>query len=336
MSDKARLLMLVGLPASGKSSLAREMLEGREDIIYLSSDKIREELYGDESIQKDHSQVFVLMAQRTKEALKSGKHVIYDATNVSRKKRKGLLQQLPRNIEKTVVYMATDYNDVLAQNELRERNVPKHSIDRMYKTMQIPIYSEGWDNITILHHDNTLNTELPKQVSDAIRAGVLLGREGYELMQFLATYFNPFSDVYELSQDSKYHNFSVSRHIYYVYKEVLDNYETEDETEREMMLWTALLHDVGKKFSKSFYNRKGEETRYANFIGHENVSSQMAVIILKQLGFGDEFIHTVATLIQFHMYLLDSNANRDKLLGYVGEDLYKKLEFLRDADTKAH
>lgn len=339
--EQLRFLMLIGLPASGKSTFAKELIEGedgakRDDIRYLSSDKIREELYGDESVQTDPSKVFELMRIRTLDALKEGKHVIYDATNISRKKRKGLLQQLPKEVVKTAVYMATDYGTAKNQNENRDRVVPQGVIDKMYKNFQIPIYSEGWDNIVFQYDDDTMQNDFPKQFTDAVRAGVLFGREGYELMNFLATYFQEFFNIWDMPQDSKYHSLSVSRHTYYVYKHVLDSYKTEDETEKEMMLWTALLHDTGKHFCKSFVNRKGEETRYANFIGHENVGSQLAVSLLKRMGFDENFIHTVAILIQFHMYLLDQNANKDKLKEYVGNDLFKKLEFLREADTLAH
>ena len=62
----------------------------------------------------------------------------------------------------------------------------------------------------------------------------------------------------------------------------------------------------------------------------------MAVHFLHKMNFDDEFIHKVVTLIQFHMYLLDKRANRDKLKRYVGEEMFKKLEFLREADTIAH
>jgi putative nucleotidyltransferase with HDIG domain len=334
MFGKPRFLMLIGIAGSGKSTVAEELMEERDDIIYLSSDEIRIELFKDVNNQENNTKVFEAMLERTKEALKEGKHVIYDATNTSRKKRKGLLQQLPKGIEKVACYVSTEYIDIVEQNNNRERVVPQHVIDRMYKSMQIPIYSEGWDKIVFFHHDNVTNNQLPKQFTEAIRAGVIFNREGYALMPFLAEYFKEFFGVYDLAQDSKHHSFSVSRHIYYVYQYVLDNYpEGED---KELMLWTALLHDVGKAFCKSFVNRKGEETRYANFIGHEYVGSQMAVHLLHKMNFDDEFIHKVATLVQFHMYLLDWKANRQKLVDYVGEDMFEKLEFLRDADTLAH
>ncbi|QPK89894.1 AAA family ATPase [Bacillus velezensis] len=332
--DKLRFIMMVGLAGSGKSTVAKELAKDRKDIVIISSDNIRLELFGDESYQGDNAKVFEEMRQRAKKSLKDGKHVVYDATNINRKKRKALLSQLPKDVEKIALYMAIPYKVTLRQNEERERSVPVNSIFGMYKNLQIPIYSEGWDKIIFEYDNETLEDDLPKQYTDAVRAGVIYGREGYELMSFLASEFmDHFFGVYDMPQDSKHHSLSVSRHIYYVYRHILENYEGDD---KEMMLWAALLHDIGKEECKSFYNRKGEEARYANFIGHEYVGSQKAVTLLKKLNFGDEFIHNVVTLVQFHMYLLDENANREKLKAYVGEEMYKKLEFLREADTLAH
>lgn len=331
--ENLKFIMMVGLPGSGKSTVALDIMKDRNDIVYVSSDDLREKLLGDVNNQDSNVDIFSKMLEITKESLNNGNHVIYDATNISRKRRKALLQQLPKTVTKVAIYVATSYKTVLEQNANRDRVVPQDVIDRMYKNLQIPIYSEGWNNILFEYDNEVIENDLPKQFTDAVRAGVLFGREGYGVLQFLAQYFNEFFDIYELAQDSKWHGFSVSRHTYYVYKHVLDNYEGGD---KELMLWTALLHDIGKHFCKSFKNYKGEETRYANFIGHENVGSQIAVNLLKRMNFEDEFIHNVTTLIQFHMYLLDEKANKDKLLGRVGEIKLNQLNFLREADTQAH
>ena len=51
-----KVYMLVGIPCSGKSSFVKE-----QNGIWISSDKIREELYGDESIQENPEKVFRVM-----------------------------------------------------------------------------------------------------------------------------------------------------------------------------------------------------------------------------------------------------------------------------------
>ena len=82
----AKLIILCGLPGSGKSAYA-ENYKAVDDAICTdftvihSSDAIREELFGDAGSQEDNVRVFELMRKRTQEDLKAGKTVIYDASN---------------------------------------------------------------------------------------------------------------------------------------------------------------------------------------------------------------------------------------------------------------
>lgn len=58
--------MLVGLPGSGKSYIAQELMEKDKNIQLFSSDKLREELWGDESIQGDNNKLFAELHNRIK------------------------------------------------------------------------------------------------------------------------------------------------------------------------------------------------------------------------------------------------------------------------------
>ena len=55
--------MMVGLPASGKSHYAK-LLSKQHNAKIMSSDSIREELYGSESVQEDSNKVFELLHRR--------------------------------------------------------------------------------------------------------------------------------------------------------------------------------------------------------------------------------------------------------------------------------
>jgi len=48
------------------------------------------------------------------------------------------------------------------------------------------------------------------------------------------------------------------------------------------------------------------------------------------------FIYEVSTLVQYHMRLLNENVNKQKIKNELGEDLFKLLEILREADMSAH
>jgi predicted kinase len=85
--------MCIGLPGSGKSYQAERFAEQYDANIH-SSDAIREELSGDINNQDINDLVFKTLHSRIKEDLCNGKNCIYDACNISYKRRKAFLQEL--------------------------------------------------------------------------------------------------------------------------------------------------------------------------------------------------------------------------------------------------
>lgn len=101
MTNFPKFYMLCGLPASGKSHYALKLQEiisnkSNEKSVIISSDKIREELYGDENIQGNSEDVFSLIHERILSNLDNGINVIYDATNLKRKYRLEIFNKLPK------------------------------------------------------------------------------------------------------------------------------------------------------------------------------------------------------------------------------------------------
>lgn len=73
-----RLTILVGLAASGKSTVASKMEQ--KGAIVVSSDAIRKELFGDESVQSNPTKVFQIFNERIINALRRGDEwVVADA-----------------------------------------------------------------------------------------------------------------------------------------------------------------------------------------------------------------------------------------------------------------
>ena len=65
-----------------------------------------------------------------------------------------LLNKLPKDVTKESIIVATQYEKCLEQNKNRERKVPEEVIDRMYKSFQVPTFTEGWDLIDIEYNYN--------------------------------------------------------------------------------------------------------------------------------------------------------------------------------------
>jgi len=322
--------MTVGLPASGKSSWVKKNAEKLEATV-LSSDRIREAWYGSEEIQGDSQKIFDHIYKKTKELLKEGKNVIIDATNISQKRRLQFVREF-NEFNKVAVYFNTDYFTCIKRNSERGRTVGHHVILRMYHNLQVPTYVEGWDKVEYIYEDENKHSakvyETEKFLLSEVTHDML-----FDYFQFM---YEEFRKAYNMSQDNPYHTFSVSRHIYYVYEYIRNNYNKEHNDDYLMMLWSAVLHDIGKAYTKTFVNHKRQIKRYASFYNHENVSAQITVKVLHHFGYNDKWIMKVAELVQQHMKLLNATEKSEtKLKNLVGTDMYDKLVFFREADTSA-
>ncbi|HHV30306.1 MAG TPA: AAA family ATPase [Clostridium sp.] len=294
-----KLIMMVGLPGSGKSTLAKE-LSLRENAVLHSSDDLREELFGDAGNQDSNELIFQELHRRIYRDLSDGKSVVYDATNSSYKKRKVFLEALRIECYKECYMVVTPYEKCLRQNSTRSRRVPDTVIENIYKGIFIPQYFEGWDNIEVArNYDDT-----------------------FDIAEL-------FDDLDAISQDNPYHTLTIGEHckkcMEYI-KEYCDN---------DVLEIAALMHDVGKKFTKKFEDSKGNPTEVAHFYGHQNVSAYMSLFYLKQLPKGKML--EIAKYIQWHMHPMNISTSkaRRRTINLLGEEFYNNLLMLHEADIYA-
>ena len=120
-----KLIYMIGIAASGKSTIAMQIASQiKEKVVLLSFDAIRGEICGDENCQHDPGRVFDIMHQRTVAALSQGISVIYDATNLSCKRRMGFLKSIAHiDCIKECVVVVTTPEDIEERMKLRDRKV---------------------------------------------------------------------------------------------------------------------------------------------------------------------------------------------------------------------
>lgn len=304
-------IMLVGLPGCGKSTLAREYEQKGYNI--HSSDAIREELSGDENNQNINQEVFSTLRKRVKEDLTNGKDCVYDATNISYKRRKAFIEEL-RNIEckKVCIFVATPFEVCLKQNEGRERKVPYEVIERMYRNFDVPALYEGWDEIKIHYND-------PKY------------------KKLYGTWAKFIYDVMEFDQETPHHTATLGEHC----KECGNNIHLKDIGDNDIF-WNlhiaGMLHDNGKPFCKTFKNTKGEEDIKAHYYDHQNVGSYNS-FFYDIWSDKEEDRLLIATLIRWHMqmYFIEKQPHtEEKYREMLGESLWFYLTLLHNADKEAH
>ena len=140
----SKLYTMVGLPGAGKSTFARM----HPECVVVSSDAVRAELYGDEAVQGDAHKVFAVVNERVRKALAEGKDVIYDATSLTRKLRKGIIKTF--DAQHFAVFMNTSIETCIARDAQRSRTVGKDVIMAMAQRMTKPSTDEGFDKIIIM------------------------------------------------------------------------------------------------------------------------------------------------------------------------------------------
>jgi predicted kinase len=309
---------MVGIPGSGKTRLAMT-LAGTKNAVHLSSDRIREEMFGDATCQETHFKVFEAMLKMTKYQLSIGRNVIYDATNLSSKRRKAFLGQLSKDTEKVCIYMATPYEVCKNRDASRTRTVGADVIWEKYKNLEIPMYHEGWDYISIDNHRAMIDSQRAHE--DLILPFTFEQyAEGLKNSSLLQT-------CVDFDQRNSYHTLTVDRHMYEAYDYLIEN------DAPVSMLTAALLHDCGKPIVA----KPKPDTEFLSFIGHENVSAQLAILCLKYLKMSDLYAIKVATYIQLHMRMhkLETEKAKNKLLKTVGPKLYEELLLFHEADSHA-
>ena len=323
------LIVTVGLPGSGKTSWVKGFIEDNKDktIDIISSDKIREEIFKDIGDQNHNNEVFDIMKRRTKESLSQGHVVVYEATNISSKRRRALLKELKRYYDKAIcLFKYKNLLNCLVDNENRKKRVPSDVVDRMYRNFEIPHKNEGFDEI-IVDFDKKTNLYLGNKSKGGIGflKDELLAIETYDDYKKLLCQLG-LNQCVDMPQDSKWHTLSLSRHMYFCFRAVRE-YHWHDIN----LVIASMLHDISKPKVKT----EDEEQRYAHYYGHENASAYDVIdVLLRYVRIDIEDILEIAWLIGNHMKL-KKNIDKDKFSSIIGYDDYLRLEALDNADNSA-
>jgi len=138
--------MMIGIPGSGKSTWAADMME--QDTVRINRDEIRMQVFGVEFDKQFEVQVKIIALDRYRKALEDKKFIILDNCNLTKSQRYewiAIAKEYGASI--TAVYMDIDYKEAFARQHNRERQVPQDVIRSMYIALESPMKSEGFGDI---------------------------------------------------------------------------------------------------------------------------------------------------------------------------------------------
>lgn len=151
---KKHLYLMVGVPGSGKSTYAKNILKDGD--IYISRDEIRYSLLteGDDYFAKE-SEVVKTFIDNIDKSLVMEEYcgdVYADATHLSPKSRAQVLNQLKNKDKVSVIYLDIPLNLILERNAQRKGRalVPENVVRRMYNSIILPTKAEGIEELIVI------------------------------------------------------------------------------------------------------------------------------------------------------------------------------------------
>ena len=300
-----KVFVLVGLPGCGKSTWAQQN-KGHYQMfdVVLSSDEYRQKLLGDENNQLNNELVFSTLYKDAIQYLKEGKSICIDATNITRKARRGILNRIKENhieCEKIAVVFEVEPKIVFSQNLSRDRVVPGQVIHKMMCNFEIPFYGEGFDTINIVYHRSN---------EDAI------------------SYMDMFRKMKGFDQNNPHHSLDLFSHCAKCHDILAQN-----DINNEELVMASSLHDIGKLHTGKYNGDKGQ----CQYIGHQGYGAYISLFLDYRPFVIDRY--KVAFYINYHMEPYNLNhANPEtvekykKLFGEEWDNLIK----LHEADAAAH
>ena len=295
-----KLYFSIAIPGAGKDYFYENKLKDK-GVVHISSDKLREEMFGDVNDQSHNDAVFNEMMNRTVTNLNAYRDCYYNATNLNQKRRIKFLNALRERVhvefDAIALVFAIPFDTCVRRNLNRERTVPSYVMDRMYKSFQVPAYCEGWSEIHFIHDgDNKVN--LMRRINELV--GV--------------------------PHDNHHHALTIGNHMI-----AAESYAVNHDFPSTVCT-AALWHDIGKGSTKVFTDSKGRKTEEAHYFFHANVGAYDFITAFNAT------IDTIeiANLIQLHMAFYEGENRLKNIKNLYGEDFFEKLKMLHACDEAAH
>lgn len=168
---------LIGVPASGKSTFA-QLLAQTGDYKIISTDTIRQQLYGDEVIQGNWLKIEAEVINQIQEAIALNQGIIYDATNAQRAWRMDLLSKIEKQIGKIDWlgwYLNLDVKIAKKWNSQRDRTVPDNIIEKMSESLKTfpPHVAEGFIHIVEIKQAKQNNLSFIEEKLNSLERSII-------------------------------------------------------------------------------------------------------------------------------------------------------------------
>lgn len=170
--EQNALVMLVGIPGSGKSTWISKTFENNWPVV--SSDNFIEQKAKendasyDQMFQKHIKEAEAFVTAQVKAYTEKNLSFVWDQTNLTKKVRARKLSQIPGDYFKMAVFFDISKQTILERLVKRSaeqgKTIPTNIINSMFGNMCAPTLEEGFNSILIIKEDGNnilLGSEIP-------------------------------------------------------------------------------------------------------------------------------------------------------------------------------
>ncbi|MDF2533854.1 MAG: hypothetical protein K0R18_11 [Bacillales bacterium] len=281
--ETQRIIMLNGIPGSGKSTVAKDFEAVGYKIFcpdtyrgIISRTKPNREHWTDAMHEGDQwlsADAWSLAYKEALEALKQGDSIVFDAMLHTQKARRSFFGQLNKaKVPFYSVCTAVEVETAKARNQKRGdeggRFVPQFVIEEKWRVQVFPQKEEGFVDTVVVHNDLALNLTLDELTRrELVNAIIEDPRKTINNMYsngVLQKFFPSLNACWGISQHNVHHNLTISEHMIKAAELIEDR--------SPVAVISMLLHDVGKARTKEFFVKITGENEYGFKIGEKVVA----------------------------------------------------------------
>ena len=165
------LILLSGLPGSGKSHFCRELVEVTPSLVVLESDALRAILFSDLTHgESENARLFPALHRLLERLLRKGHHVAVDATNLRRRNRR-MLYDIAERIGALLLIIEMIAPEDVIRDRLAQRaanlNSGQETNDR--STADIAVYTRMQQGAQPIRREH-MTVDTSKDIAPAIEA----------------------------------------------------------------------------------------------------------------------------------------------------------------------
>ena len=175
-NQKPDVILPIGTSGSGKSTFIKSLPQ--ENLVVIEPDAMRVEFTGNMNDKSKDKEIYEEAAKRAVQAIKQGKQVVFDTTNLTKDKRLPFIEAIKKAIpDANIQYKLMELNPELAKQRIKadiaagknRANVPDATIDRhaeSYTQMLEDIKSEPISNFDVQEEQVKKFAELQERLNN--------------------------------------------------------------------------------------------------------------------------------------------------------------------------